>query len=264
MTRLKTAVDIVVTILIVIAASLVIWRQFVPPGQSDTRDRIEDVTGTIPAELAVSVRGTGQVALVEFADFECSFCGRHARDVEPQIRKAFIDTEVVRQVFLNFPLENHRQAEPAGAAAFCAGNQGKFWEMHDALFQNQAALQHEDLMRRARELGLDLAIFSRCIDAGEARPVIERHERAARSLGVQSTPVFFVGILQADGSVELKKRINGARPYSEFYSAIKDVTPRQLRDRIRDFAFRNPSRISTAEPSRMPLAQREPILVTLN
>jgi protein-disulfide isomerase len=237
MKRLKVAVDVVVTVLIMVAATLVIWRHLVPAGQSQARDRIQDATGTIAAELTVNARGTGQVALVEFADFECPFCGRHARDVAPEIQKAFIDTEVVRQVFLNFPLENHRHAAPAGAAVVCAGNQGKFWEMHDALFQHQAALQHDDLMERAREVGLDLTIFSSCIEAGEAHPVIERHKSAARSLGVESTPVFFVGIVRADGSVELKKRINGAVPYSDFQSAIKDVTPPRLRDRIRDVAL---------------------------
>jgi len=247
MKRLKVAVDIVVTVLIMVAASLVIWRHFVPAGRSQARDRIQDATGTMPAELAVNVRGTGQVALVEFADFECPFCGRHARDVAPEIQKAFIDTDVVRQVFLNFPLENHRQAEPAGAAAVCAGNQGRFWEMHDALFQNQAALQQADLIERAREIGLDLAVFSRCIEAGDARPVIERHKGAARSLGVESTPVFFVGIVRADGSVELKKRINGAVPYSDFYSTIRDITPRPLRDRIRD--------VATTGSSKMPIAR---------
>jgi predicted DsbA family dithiol-disulfide isomerase len=115
--------------------------------------------------------------------------------------------------------------------------------MHDALFQNQATLQPQDLKQRARELGLDLAIFSRCVDAGEARPMLERHKSAARALGVQSTPVFLVGIVQSDGSVAIRKRINGAVPYSDFHSTIKDVTPRELRNRIRDLALRDYSQV---------------------
>jgi protein-disulfide isomerase len=257
MRRLKTAVDIVVTVLIVVAAILVIWRQFVPAGQTQARARIQDAAGTIPADLAINARGLGQVALVEFADFECPFCGRHAREVAPEIQKAFVDTEVIREVFLNFPLENHRRAEPAGAAAVCAANQGKFWAMHDALFRNQKALEQDDLTERAREVGLDLAIFSRCLETGDARPVIQRHKSAGRSLGVESTPVFFVGIVRADGSVELKKRINGAVPYSDFHSAIKDITPRALRDRIRDVGFIGSAGISLARLLSLPTVPNE-------
>jgi len=139
MKRLKTILDISVTVLVLFAAALVIWRQFEPVGPQ-VRSRVEDASGTIPADLSNNSRGMGQVALVEFADFQCPFCGQYARDVEPMIRKAFVDTGVVRQVFVNLPLPNHPRALPASAAAACAGNQGKFWEMHDAMFRNQTEL----------------------------------------------------------------------------------------------------------------------------
>jgi len=236
MKRLRTILDTSVTILVLVAAGLVIWRQF-EPVNPQARSRVEDASGTIPPELSNNIRGTGKVALVEFADFECPFCGRYAREVEPMIRRAFVDTGVVRQVFVNLPLPNHSRALPASEAAACAGNQGKFWEMHDAMFQNQAALADEDLTNRARELGLDVAQFLKCLDADEARAVMERHMDAARDFNVRSTPAFFVGIVQPDGSVELKKRINGALPFNDFRSAIMDVTPRELKDRVRDVAL---------------------------
>jgi protein-disulfide isomerase len=237
MKRLKSIVDVSVSLLVLVAAGLVIWRQVSPAGGQQGRAPVEDASGTIEAELATYVRGTGPVALVEFADFECPFCGSHARDVEPMIRQAFIDTGVLRQVFLNFPLSKHQRAVPASEAALCAGKQDKFWEMRDALFLNQPTLADADLAKRARELGLDIALFTECIAGGKERSLIDRHKKTARALSVQSTPSFFLGIVKPDGSVELKKRINGALPFDEFRSAIMDVTPEKLRERISTVAL---------------------------
>jgi protein-disulfide isomerase len=242
MKRLKSIVDISVTVLVVVAAGLVIWRQFAPAG-SGARAAVEDASGSVPAEIVTSVRGTGPVALVEFADFECPFCGRHARDVEPMIRQAFIDTGILRQVFLNFPLSNHPRAVPASEAALCAGKQGKFWEMHDAVFQNQAALADADFTELARELRLDIALFTECITGGKERSLIDRHKSLARALSVQSTPSFFLGIVKPDGSVELKKRINGALSFDKFRSTIMDVTPEELRERISAVALNVPGSV---------------------
>jgi protein-disulfide isomerase len=233
-TRFKTILDTLVTVLVAVAAGLLIWRQFVPPFQPQARPPVEDASGLIRAELATNVRGTGPVALVEFADFECQFCARHARDVEPQIAKAFVETGVVRQVFLNYPLGSHRQAPQASAAAQCAGSQGRFWEMREALFRNQSALQRADHIERARALGLDVRAFVECIDLPDTLSVIERHKQTAQFLGINMTPTFLVGLVQADGSVVLKKRINGATTFDDFRSAITDVAPTQMRGRMRD------------------------------
>lgn len=226
MKRLKSLVDLAATLLVIVAAGLVIWRQFAPGSAPRAgRPPIEDASGTIAAELMTTVRGTGGVALVEFADFECPFCGRHARDVEPMIRQAFVNTGIVRQVFIHLPLPNHSFAGPASEAALCAGNQGKFWEMHDALFTDQRSLATTDFAKRASEIGLDKGLFERCLETGEMRPTIERHKIAARDVKVQATPAFFVGVVQPDGSVELKKRINGALPFEQFKTAITAVAP---------------------------------------
>jgi protein-disulfide isomerase len=240
MKRLKSVLDTSVTLLVVVAAGLVIWRHFVP-WQPQPRPPVEDATGKVPADLATNVRGTGAVALVEFADFECPFCARHAREVDPAIRQAFVDSGVLRQVFVNYPLGNHSRAQPASEAAQCAGSQGKFWEMHDAIFRGQPpALGDGDFADRAREIELDLTTFSDCLTGGETRSVIERHKSLAADLGIRSTPAFFVGVVQADGSVDLKKRINGAVPFTEFRAAISEVMPPELRPQIREVALNPP------------------------
>lgn len=220
------------------AAGLVIWRQIAPNTPATRGPAVEDVESMLPSELATIARGTGPVALVEFADFQCPFCGRHAREVGPLIQKAFIDTGVVRHVFVNYPLARHTHAEPAGEAALCAGRQGRFWEMHEALFQNQALLGEELFANRAREIGLDMPTFSRCVDGDEAEGDLALHKSIARKLGVQSTPAFFVGIVQPNSSVALMKRINGAAPFADFRSVIVEAIPPALKERVDEVALR--------------------------
>ena len=247
MTRFKFTLDLFVSVLVVVTASLVIWRHLVPSsGRSQSRPRVESATGLIPAEMARIVRGTGQVAIVEFSDFQCPFCGQYARDVDPMIRKAFVDTGVVRQVFLNYPLASHPRAQAASEAAMCAGSQGSFWEMHDALFRNQTALADTDLADRGLAIGLNMAMFTKCLGSGEHRAAIEQHKRVAREFSVQATPAFLLGIAQSDGSVELKKRVNGALAFDEFRSAIIDVTPGELRTRVVEVAL---NRLSSTDRS---------------
>jgi len=238
MKRLKSFIDVAATVLVVIAAGLVIWRMLVPAGASRSSPaRIENATGTLPAELTKTALGSGQVALVEFADFECPFCGRHARDVEPMIRKTFVDTGIVRDVFVNLPLPIHAHAGPASEAAVCAGQQGKFWRMYDALFQDQGGLEAPDLTARAARLGLDPTAFAQCQRSAQARAEVERHKKVAAEMKVQATPAFFIGLVQPDGSIQLRKRLNGALPFADFNRAILEVTPAELRSRVPKVTF---------------------------
>jgi protein-disulfide isomerase len=230
--------DALLTVVVIVAAVLVIWRQVVPGGPSSAQGapRVEDASGTLSAELTATSRGSGPVALIEVADFQCPFCGRHAREVEPAIRKAFVETGLVREVFINYPLPNHALAARASEAAICAGSQGQFWEMRDALFQNQTALELADLTDRVRELGLDVSRFSDCLSSDQARRALERDMEVARTLGVRATPTFFIGVVQMDDSVVLTKRVNGALPLSELHAAINDVLPSELQKQVRDLA----------------------------
>src|SRR6266849_1457871 len=81
-----------------------------------------------------------KVALIEFSDFQCPFCGRYDKDTYPQLLKDYVDTGKVKYVWRDYPLDFHRNAEKAAEAARCAGEQGRFWEMHDRLFANQQTI----------------------------------------------------------------------------------------------------------------------------
>ncbi|MBX3271584.1 MAG: thioredoxin domain-containing protein [Sandaracinaceae bacterium] len=130
-----------------------------------------------------------QVTIVEFSDFECPYCGR-AHPMLQQVLREFEGR--VRLVFLHFPLSNHPHAMPAARAAVAAGNQGRFWEMHDLLFEHQQQLEPEHLDRYAEELGLDMARFRADLESSRTQGRIEANKEMGRAAGVEGTPAIFV------------------------------------------------------------------------
>src|SRR5882724_11542416 len=157
-----------------------------------------DVPARHPTLLAAAVgardhvRGpaAAPVTLVEYADFECPFCGR----AFPELQRVLQDLgQRVRFVFRHFPvIEQHPYAESAAEVAEAAGTQGKFWEMHDLLFRRQAALDDDHLLAYVRELGLDAERVQRELERQVHRArVLEDIETGLRS-GVSGTPMFFI------------------------------------------------------------------------
>ena len=170
----------------------------------------------VPVEVAgAPVRGNpaAPVTIVEFSDFQCPFCVR-ARPTVQRVRETYGDR--VRFVFRHFPLDFHLQAEKAGEAAACAGDQGKFWEMHDLLWANNAKLQPEDLKGHAATLGLDPGTFAECLASGRHAGLVERDVEAGRAYGVSGTPAFFVN----------GRPLTGAQPFEAFAAIIDDELAR--------------------------------------
>ncbi len=147
------------------------------------------------------------ITIVEFSDFECPFCGR----VNPTVAQVMKEYEgKVRLVFRQFPLSFHPNAKKAGEASLCAADQGKFWEYHDVLFQNQKALGVDALKKYAADLKLDTAKFNQCLDSGEKSKVVEADQEAGAKAGVNGTPAFFVNGIPLSGAV----------PFDEFKQVI--------------------------------------------
>ena len=113
------------------------------------------------------------VAIVEYSDFECPSCAQFAREVEPHLRKEYIDKGKVVLVYKHFPLSIHPMAGAAARAAWCAARQGKPWEMHDRLFRIRKGLQDSDLVSAAQEIGLDITVYNSCRVGGEAAKQVE-------------------------------------------------------------------------------------------
>ncbi len=131
----------------------------------------------------------------------------------------------MKYVFFDFPLESiHKQALKAAEASRCAGEQGKYWEMHDQLFSHPSSLDVADLVHQATALNLDTAKFQECLNSGKYAVEIRKDMAEGQRIGVRGTPTFLVGVSEKDSSkVHVLKIIRGARPYADFKQAIEDL-----------------------------------------
>jgi protein-disulfide isomerase len=149
------------------------------------------------------------VTIVEFSDFQCPFCSRIVPTLE-QVKAKYGDK--VRIVFRQFPLGMHPQAQKAAEASLCANEQGKFWEFHDFMFQNQQQLAVESLKAKAKELGLNADSFNSCLDSGKFASKITEDQEAGSAAGVSGTPALFIN----------GRFINGAVPLEQITEVIDD------------------------------------------
>jgi len=164
---------------------------------------------TFPADAPVMGPSDAPITLVEFTDYQCPYC-QSAQQYVDRVMETYKGQ--VRLVYQEFPLDFHGQAKPAGMAARCAGEQGKFWEMHTGLLRQPGALDEADLLTRAVGLGLDSAKFSTCVASGKYNDVIEKAIQNGRSVGVSGTPTFFLN----------GRSFSGAQPFEIFESMIEE------------------------------------------
>lgn len=150
---------------------------------------------------------TAKITIIEFSDFQCPFCSK-ADETIKEVVAAYPDN--VKLVFKNLPLPFHNEAEPAAVAALAAGEQGKFWEMHDKLFSNQEGLGTATYLAYAKELGLDVDKFTKDLTNERLKKQVKDDAELAGTLGVRGTPGFFVNGVQ----------VRGARPFPYFKQII--------------------------------------------
>lgn len=156
------------------------------------------------------------ITIIEFSDYQCPFCARVNPTLD-QIMKEYAGK--VRIVFRDFPLPIHAEAPKAAEAAHCAGEQGRFWEMHDRLFANQQALFVPQLKQYAVDLGLDQEKFNACLDSGKHAATVQADVDAGRALGVNSTPMLYIN----------GRPVAGAQPFEYFKSVIDEELARLTR-----------------------------------
>jgi protein-disulfide isomerase len=154
------------------------------------------------------------VVLIEYTDYQCPYCTR----IQPTLNELVERYEgKLLHVFKNLPLPMHAEAPLAAAAALCAQDQGKFWELHDWLFVNQRSLSRESIIAEAENLGLDTGVFATCIDKGKYGARVKAEMAEANSYGITGTPGFLI-----NGRV-----VTGARPIEMFVEIIDDELERQ-------------------------------------
>lgn len=159
------------------------------------------------------------LVLVEFSDYECFYCARFFRKTLPQIKKEYIDTGKLKHVFKDFPLGFHKKAKKAAEASLCAGEEQKYWEMHDLIFENQKQIDIPHLINHAKTLGLNAEDFEKCLDDSRYSKGIDKDIKTGQEIGIRGTPSFILGKINDRGEVE-GDFIRGARPYKAFKSAL--------------------------------------------
>ena len=159
------------------------------------------------------------VTMIEFSDFQCPFCRKLWRDALPQIKAKYIDTGKAKFVYRDFPLDIHPMAEATAQAAQCANEQGKFWQYHDKVFEEQDKLGQgtiqytlNDLKQWAKEIGLNVAQFNSCLDSGKYTQEIEKDLQDGIAAGVTGTPGSFIN----------GRQIKGAVPFAQFEKIIEE------------------------------------------
>ena len=161
--------------------------------------------------------------VIEFGDFECPQCARFATLTEPDVRTRLVDKGIIRFRYIDFPLSMHRNTWPASRAAACADEQGKFWAMHDALFQTQDQWNGETtsnpnavFKQLAKQIGLNQQQFDQCVDTKKTQAKIQAHEELALRQQIKATPSFIIG----------GKIVEGASPYDEFKAMVDTALAR--------------------------------------
>ena len=180
----------------------------------------------VVSDLPVIGDSRASVIVIEFSDFECPFCRRYARTVFADVEREFIVPGRVRYAFAHFPLESiHSRARLLAEAAVCAGRQGRFWEMHDLLFDLPASDDTTLLEAVVAEAGLQADQVLECLqEGGQLSEVIDRDIQVGRRLGIAATPSFVIGQIDKAGHIRPLKLIRGAQSVEWFRRAIKEVS----------------------------------------
>jgi len=162
-----------------------------------------------------------KVTIIEFGDYQCPSCRMFWREVEPRLKKEYIDTGKVKLVFADFPIvQIHPEAILAAMAVDCAGDQGKYWQYHDKVFREQDNRDQDevirfkaaDLKKWARDIGLETAAFNECLDSARYKDDVAKDKAAGDRLRIRGTPTFLIN----------RRVIGGPQPYLVFKGVIDD------------------------------------------
>jgi protein-disulfide isomerase len=201
-----------VIFLLGLGAGWLVWGQDSPAAAPDTQVTVDkDVKRyQVPTDGDPSQGPeNAPVTIVEFSDYQCPFCTRWYDEVYSRLMKDYQGK--IRFVYRDFPLYSiHPEAEPAAEAANCAGEQGAYWQFHDALFGQKNGLNAQAYSQYASEIGLDLEKFNTCLSEHRYKDEVTADFKYASKMGVSSTPTFFVNGLA----------VVGAQPYEVFQQLI--------------------------------------------
>jgi protein-disulfide isomerase len=188
----------------------------------------------IPGLVGASVPTAGEpvmgsssakVTIMEVSDYQCPFCKRQALGTFPQIEADYIRTGKVQYMFVDYPIAQlHPTAARSHEAANCAAEQGKYWEMHRALFSSPVAKDDAALMTQAKSAGLDPARLESCLASGKFSASVQASVQRMEALGIAGTPMILIGLTPAPGQpMKVVKFVYGAQPFGAFKAALDSL-----------------------------------------
>lgn len=192
------------------------------PAATAAAPAAQDPNITIADLARTDGSATAPVWVIVVSDFQCPYCKQWHDETYPAVLDEFVKTGKARVAYVNYPLSMHAQAWPSAEAAMCAGAQGKFWQMHDAIFDSQVkwassrtpAAVFDSL---ARATGVDIRRWSECVSSGTTKPLIRADQQRAAAAGVRSTPTILIG----------NQALAGAHPIETIRRAIDSATVRR-------------------------------------
>jgi len=219
--RTRLWIDMIATVAILTTCGILTYTALAQP------KRRTKAPFKLPS-TAVSLEGasltgslSAKIAIIEFSDFQCPFCGRFTRETWPELEKTYVASGKVLFAFRHLPADSiHPLARPASEAAICAGQQEQFWKMADLLFQVPSQLDESAVRRKIDELGLNRSAFEACLKLdGPAQ--VKADSALASGLSIPSTPFFLIGRLQADRTVVVTSFVRAAQPIATFVADIE-------------------------------------------
>jgi protein-disulfide isomerase len=194
--------------------------------------RVESPAARMPPPMvSLNVHGepfrgsaAARVAILEYSDFDCTYCATYAREIYPLIDQAYVQTGKVKYFFRDLPGPEHPNALFKARVARCAGDQDRFWQAHDRLFKDQRAFDGPGLAQFTKEMGLDEPTFQACISSDRYLDAIQRSANLATSMRINGTPAFLIGVISDDGSViRASKVFLGAESFQAFRAVLDEL-----------------------------------------
>jgi protein-disulfide isomerase len=192
----------------------------------ELRNTVKELSARFDPVLDISAAPSkgdpaAKIVMIEFSDFQCPYCLEYYKSVYRPLIDEYVKTGKIRYVVRDFPGESiHPNAMKAAEAARCAAEQGKFWEMHDALFDHQRDLATTGVRASAEAAKLNLTTFQTCVDSGRFPALIRQDVNDASRLGAKGTPAFFFGAAEGSGKVRLITGMVGAQQIDAFRKVI--------------------------------------------
>jgi protein-disulfide isomerase len=197
--------------------------------------QVDTTVAPIPNQGHVMGSDSAILEVVEYGDFECPACASFATLTEPDVRARLVNTGLIRFRFMDYPLPNHPNTWPAHLASWCAAEQGKFWQMHDVIYQNQdrwnaiATSRPERVLGNlARQIGVNADQFEGCMESRKYHPQIRANSEQGVRLQVNGTPTFIIGSKQIADPLsydEFKRYVDEALAQARAAKAPAAKTP---------------------------------------